>query len=356
MKRTVRFIAVMVTILCVVSAGQVFASGSGQAGGAASASGALPVLRVAVIPVVSSLPIQYITDMGWDVENGFRIEKVVFSSGAPMGEALVSNLWDIGIMSAAGVFAAANYDAMCIADTSDSIGYRGIGIFARPNSPVAAVQGAVPAYPALYGDAASVRGKTILCPTGTLSQMQVGKWLEQLGLKETDVSRVHMEYAQAYQAFLSGQGDLVALNPPFCFTILDSGVVDVAPTDVLGVKLHDMVFANKRTYSANREIIKKCLELIYRAGEELDADPAKKIAALDNWYKVNGSTVAPDVLAMEAGKKLFTLTDIRGMNGQIGGTLVSTAEFFASLGNIEADKLPVVRSNINDELIRELLR
>lgn len=316
----------------------------------------LQELRVAVIPVISSLPIQYIVDQGWDVENGFKIEKVVFSSGAPMGEALVSDLWDIGIMSAAGVFASANYDAMCIADTSDSIGESGIGVFARPDDSIVKVQGSNPTYPNVYGDADTVKGKTILCPTGTISQMQVFKWLEKIGLTEKDVNIVHMEYAQAYQAFLSGQGDLVALNPPFCFDILGEGMIDVAPVEDLNVKLHDMVFANKKTFDEKEDVILKCIELIYKAGEELESNQQKKMEALKNWYEINGSEVDESTVKLEAEKKLFSLADIEQMEIKVGETLMTTSEFFAEIGKIESDKLSVVESNINDEVISTLLK
>ena len=312
-------------------------------------------LRVAVIPVISSLPIHYIVEKGWDVENGFKIEKIVFSSGAPMGEALVSNLWDIGIMSAAGVFAAANYDAMCIADSSDTIGFRGLGLFVRPGSDILSVRGGNPSYPNVYGSAETVRGKTVLCPTGTVSQLHTLKWLEALGLESTDVRLVHMEFAQAYQAYLAGQGDIVALNPPFCFMAPNEGLIDIAPIDELGVKLNDMVFANKRSIDSKRELINKCLGLIYRAGMELEANQAAKEAALKDWYRVNGSDVDDATVAREAAKKLFSLDDIRAMNVKGGETLISTAEFFAGIGTVETSKLPVVRGNINGEFIRALL-
>lgn len=327
------------------------------AGGNASVVKAedLTELRVAVIPVISSLPIQYIIDQGWDTENGFEIEKVVFSSGAPMGEALVSNLWDIGIMSAAGVYTAANYDGLCIADTSDSIGENGVGVFARPDSEIVSVKGSNPTYPELYGDEESVRGKTILCPMGTISQMQVFKWLEKIGLTKEDVNIVHMEYAQAYQAFLSGQGDLVALNPPFCFDILQEGMIDVASASELDVKLNDMVFANKKTYEEKNDVIRKCIELMYKAGEELEADPEAKKEALKSWYEVNGSQIDDATIEKEALKKLFTLDDIRAMDVKVGETLVTTAEFFAEIGTIENDRIPVVKENISDADIEALL-
>lgn len=322
----------------------------------AEGSTELVELRVAVIPVLSSLPIQYMIDQGWDVENGFKIEKVVFSSGAPMGEALVSDLWDIGIMSAAGVFAAANYDAMCIADTSDSLGERGVGIFARPDSDIVQVKGANPTYPELYGDADVVKGKTILCPAGTISQMHVFKWLEKIGLTPADVNIVHMEFAQAYQAFLSGQGDLAALNPPFCFEILSEGMIDVAPIEALDVKLHDMVFANKKTFDEKQDVIQKCIELIYRAGEELEADAGKKAEALKNWYQINGSEVTDETIELEIKKKLFTEADIEVMDVKVGETLIELSEFFAEIGNIESEKLPIIEENVNDQVVNDLLK
>lgn len=349
MKRTV---AILSSIMLTIGA---LAGGSTGVMAADNTAEELEELRVAVIPVISSLPVQYIIDQGWDVENGFKIEKVVFSSGAPMGEALVSNLWDIGIMSAAGVYTAANYDGMCIADTSDSIGENGIGVFARPDSEIIGAKGSNPTYPGLYGDAETVKGKTILCPTGTISQMQVFKWLEKIGLTKDDVSIVHMEYAQAYQAFLSGQGDLVALNPPFCFDILDEGMIDVASASELDVKLHDMVFANKQTYEEKNETIRKCIDLMYKAGEELEADPQLKKDSLKNWYEVNGSQVDDATIEKEAMKKLFTLDDIREMDVKVGETLVSTAEFFAEIGTVENDRIPVVKENINDADITALL-
>lgn len=314
----------------------------------------LPILRVAVIPVVSSIPVPYIMEQGWDIENGFKIETEVFSSGAPMGEALVADLWDLGIMSAAGVFAAANYDAMCIADTSDTIGERGIGIFVRPDSPIAKVKGSNPTYPTLYGDPETVKGKTIMFPKGTLSQLQVTKWLEKIGLKDLDTDQVHMEFAQAYQAFMSGQGDIVALNPPFCFNAADEGMIEVAPVEDLGVELHDMVFANKKSYEDKKEIIKKFLELLYRANEDFEKDQELKERVLRDWYKVNGVEVEDEVIKREATKAAYTIEDIRKM--EVGDTLIATAEFFASIGNIETSKLPIIKDNINDELVKEILK
>lgn len=338
----------MVVFMAVVFALTAFA-------GCVQAEAELPTLRVAVIPVISSVAIPYIAEQGWDVENGFKIETVVFSSGAPMGEALLSNEWDIGIMSAAGVYAAANYDALCIADTSDTIGVDGIGVFVRPDSDIAAVKGSNPTYPNVLGDAETVKGKTILCPTGTLSQMHVLMWLEAIGLTDEDVNLVHMEFTQAYQAFKSGQGDIVALNPPFCYQAADEGYLSAAPTVELGVGLSDMVFANKNTYDEKKDIIKSCLELILKADAEMEADSNVKKQTLANWYSANGSTVDESSLDQEITKRLYTAEDLKAMEEPVGATLINVSEFYATIGNIETEQVDVVKGNIDGTLIGEIL-
>lgn len=312
----------------------------------------LPVLRVAVIPVLSGIPVPYIMSKGWDVENGFKIEPVVFSSGAPMNEALVANLWDLGIMSAAGVFAVANYDALCIGDTSDSVG--GLGVFVRPSSPVAKVKGVNPTYPTLLGDPASVRGKTILCPTGTISQLHVLTWLEKIGLKDKDVKMVHMEFPQAYQAFIAGQGDIVALNPPFCYMAEDKGWINTASMEELDIGLHDSVFANKKTYKEKQVHIVNFMKLLYRAGADLQKDRGLKEKVLSDWYATNGSTVDPSIVKQEAVKAIYTLEDAKKMG--VGKTLRTTAEFFARIGRLQTEKLPVFDVNITDEILKSLTK
>jgi NitT/TauT family transport system substrate-binding protein len=310
----------------------------------------LPVLRVAVIPVLSGIPVPYIMEKGWDVENGFKIEPVVFSSGAPMNEALVANLWDLGIMSAAGVFAVANYDALVIGDTSDSVG--GLGVFVRPDSAVAKVKGHNPTYPNLLGDPASVKGKTILVPTGTISQLHVLTWLEKIGLKDSDVKMVHMEFSQAYQAFLAGQGDIAALNPPFCFMAEEKGWLNTAPMSEIGIGLHDSVFANKKTYTQKQDIIVKFMQLLYRAGSDLQGNRQLKERVLSGWYKTNGSNVSDDIVRQEADKAIFTLEDAKRIG--VGVTLKNTARFFARIGRLEMDRLPVFEVNVTDEIIKKI--
>lgn len=68
---------------------------SGEAGGAgtqaAQDTADLPVLKVAVMPFLNSIPIKYMIDQGLDTKNGFKIETVYFANGGAMNEALAED-------------------------------------------------------------------------------------------------------------------------------------------------------------------------------------------------------------------------------------------------------------------------
>ena len=59
--------------------------GSGSnASNAAGGSSELPVLRVAAMPTITSLPTYYIQKNGLDEKAGFKMEVTMFDTGAPM--------------------------------------------------------------------------------------------------------------------------------------------------------------------------------------------------------------------------------------------------------------------------------
>lgn len=74
--------------------------------------------------------------------------------------------------------------------------------------------GSNPTYPDILGSAETVKGKTLITNLGTTGHVQVQKWLEALGLTEDDIEIVQMDYASGYQAFESGEGDILATIGP----------------------------------------------------------------------------------------------------------------------------------------------
>ena len=162
--------------------------GSASGGDADASGGDLPVLKVAVMPFLNCLPVEYMIENGLDEENGFKIETVYFANGTAMNEALAADQWEVGTLSAAAVNSLAIYGAYCIADIGHSEG--GLYTLAKADSPIAEIKGANPSYPEVYGDADSVKGTTIATQTGTISHLNVNKWLEVLGLTPDDVEIV----------------------------------------------------------------------------------------------------------------------------------------------------------------------
>ncbi|MCA5011271.1 hypothetical protein HP393_22785, partial [Clostridioides difficile] len=80
---------------------------------------------------------------------GFKMETVMFATGAPMNEALAADLWDVGAMGAAAVTGVANYDMMIIGEVLESTD--GLGVFVKPDSAIAGAKGYNPSYPNVLG-------------------------------------------------------------------------------------------------------------------------------------------------------------------------------------------------------------
>ena len=317
-----------------------------------SENGDLPVLKVGVMPFLNSIPIKYMIENELDVKNGFKIETVFFPTGGPMNEALGSNLWDVSTLSSASVYSLATYGAYCIADIGHSSG--GIETLVNKESNIAKVKGYNPTYPDILGDPDTVRGATIAVPTGTISQLNVIKWLEKIGVSTEEVSIVHMDFAQAYQALLANQCDVAALNPPTSYAAEDAGMIVTSSLESLDIPQYDSIIASKQAYSEKRDLLVKYVRALFQATDELqkDADMTEKL--LYDWYEENGSTATEESCKTEVATRPF-VTSEEAKNIKVGDSVKITAEFYASQGLIENDKLSIVNENIKDDILKEAL-
>lgn len=91
-----------------------------EAAGGDAGTADLPTLRVAMMPFITSLPTEYIRKNKLDEKAGFKMDTIMFATGAPMNEALAADLWDVGAMGAAAVTGVANYDMMIIGEVLES--------------------------------------------------------------------------------------------------------------------------------------------------------------------------------------------------------------------------------------------
>lgn len=313
----------------------------------------LPVLKVAVMPFLLSLPVNYIVEKGWDKQNGFKIEPILFATGAPMNEALGANLWDVATIGAAAVTTLSVYDAKLIAETSNAAG--GFGLYVRPGSPITKVKGFNPTFPTLLGDPETVRGKTILLPIGTMSQLHELKWLEKIGVKDKEVNSVNMDYAQAYQAFLAGQGDIVALNPPLSFVAEEKGWINAGSLIDLKIPQYDNVVASKKAYETKKVLLTKLVKLMYRANAELKQNQDVEVKMLSDWYKQNGQNIETKLVRAEVqARPLLTADDAK--KKPLGDSIKTTAEFMASIGKLQTEKLPIIDKNVVGDILKAVLK
>lgn len=310
----------------------------------------LPVLRVAMMPYVTSLPAQYIKKNGLDVKAGFRMETTMFASGAPMNEALAANLWDVGAMGAAAVTGVANYDMMIIGEVLES--QDGLAVFAKPNSKIAKVKGFNPSLPDTYGDPESVKGSTILLPIGTAQHFTTLKWLEKIGVKPNEVNIVNMETVQAYQALKAGQCDAVALNVPTFFDAEKDNMVQVANLAKLGTKYVDMVTANKKSLDSKNDIIQKYMELVLQACDELNKDSDMAVKLMMDLSNEAGVKASEDSIKSDL-KRLKFLGKSEWKDRKVGTFARELGEFYIGNGQLQPDVMKKFDSNIVDSYINK---
>lgn len=312
----------------------------------------LPILKVGVMPFLNSIPIKYMVENKLDIKNGFKIETVFFPTGGPMNEALGSNLWDVATLSSASVYSLATYGAYCIADIGHSAG--GIETLVNKDSKIAKIKGYNPTYPDILGDPDTVRGATIAVPTGTISQLNVIKWLEKIGVSTEEVSIVHMDFAQAYQALLANQCDVAALNPPTSYTAEDAGMIVTSSLEFLDIPQYDSIIASKQAYSEKRDLLVKYTKAFFEATDALQKDSDMAAKLLYDWYTENGSKTTEESCKAEVATRPFvTSEEAKSIN--VGDSVKITSEFYASQGLIENDKLSIVSKNVKNDIIKEAL-
>lgn len=332
------------------------AAGGSQAGGSqAGGEGGgeeLPVLKVAVIPFLNSLPVEYMVNNGLDVANGFKIETVYFSNGNAMNEALAADQWEVGTLSAAAVNSLAIYGAYCIADIGHSEG--GLYTLCSADSPIAAVKGANPSYPDVYGDADTVRGAVVATSTGTISHLNVNKWLEVLGLTPDDVELVSMDFPSAYQALKTGNCQVAALNPPTSYTAESEGYVVTSSLTSLGVPQYDSIIVSNKAFTERKDVLVNYVKAFFQACDALQADPDMAAQALYDWYTKNGSETTLEACATEIETRPF-VTSEEAKTITVGESVEITGEFWVSQGLLEESKYPEIATHVDETIVKEAL-
>lgn len=312
----------------------------------------LPVLKVAVMPFLNSIPIEYMVQNGLDVENGFKIEKVYFANGGAMNEALAADQWEVGTLSAAAVNSLAVYGAYVVADIGHSEG--GLYTLCNKDSKIASVKGENPSYPEVYGDEDSLKGITVATNTGTISHLNVIKWLEALGVSVEDVNIVSMDFPSAYQALKTGNCDVAALNPPTSYQAENEGYVVTSSLSELEVPQYDSIVCSGKAHDERADIVKNYIKAFFQATDALQANPEMATQFLLDWYTSNGSDSDLDACKVEIETRPF-VTSEEAKTITVGDSVQITGEFWVSQELLDASKFPEIASHIDDSFVKEVI-
>jgi NitT/TauT family transport system substrate-binding protein len=314
----------------------------------------LPILRVGILDGWTGFPTKYIVDNGLDVRNGFKIEYMVFSSGAPANEAMVAGQLDCAIIGGgATVPALANLNAKMIFETNnDTVG---LSLIARPNLAAARVRGHNRDFPNVLGSPETVRGLTILGPSGTLQQFCALKYLELMGLTANDVDFVSMDANQAYQAFMLGQGDIFATTNQFAFRLIqEENMVMLADLDSMNLAATAQVVASNRAFSdpVKFETLTKYIKVLAEVADIMNNDLDLATRSFMNWVSLNGGTQIESVARMiMATKPYFGVAETR--ERAFGRDLLNNfVEFFIMTGQIEAARRQQIADNVRLDVLR----
>ncbi|MEF9970152.1 MAG: ABC transporter substrate-binding protein [Ruthenibacterium sp.] len=309
----------------------------------------LPVLRIATMPFITSLPTYYIQQHKLDEKAGFKMETTMFATGAPMNEALAADLWDVGAMGAAAVTGVANYDEMIIGEVLESTD--GLGVFVKPDSPIAKEKGFNPSYPTVLGSPETVKGITILTPIGTAQHFTTLKWLEKLGLASTDVNLVNMDTVQAYQAMQAGQCDAVALNVPTFFNAKNDGMVQVGNLSELGTKYVDMLVANRKAVEGKADLVQLYVNCIMEACDALQKDPEMAADLFVQYLQESGTETSREN-CMDDLKRVKFIGKADWDGRDLGAFARELGEFYVGLGQLEPSVMDKFGTNIVDTFVK----
>lgn len=311
----------------------------------------MKTLRVQSMPNFNGVLLSYIVDQGWAEEEGLNLDVELYANGAAANEALAAGLWDVGFQGPAYVFGSVNNGAKIIGTSSDT---GGDTLFVREDSKILDVQGFNPTYPDVYGDPDTVKGTTILFSAGTSLHQLTLEYLESLGISAEEVSMVPMDYQTCEQTFQIGEGDIVALPTPWSTAVTDKyGWQPIATLQDFSSTNTDVI-CSKEAYEDMKPELIKFMKLCYRAADELEADKDLKMAQIKKFYEENALEVTDKTVEEEADLRIFITSEVQ-KTMDYGTAEADAADFYASIGQIEADQCETFKENVVDDIWKAAL-
>lgn len=178
------------------------------------------------------------------------------------------------------------------------------GIYTRKDSPILGHTGYNALYPEMAGTGGTVRGKTILCTTGSAAHYTVHKWLKALSLTEKDVAIKDMPPQDALKSFLNGEGDAVALWSPYTLEAEQHGLAPITLSSQCDASQPTLLLANKAFAKEHPDLVAAFLKMYFRGITALQETPREQLiqdyrAFYHAW---TGRNLPPQATAWELAK------------------------------------------------------
>ncbi len=281
----------------------------------------------------------------------------LFDSGMPMVEAMVSNSWQIGDAgSVPALMAALRNDAVLVGIASNESPAN--AVVARPDNEVFKHKN--PKFPNAYGDAESVKGKTILVATVSSAHFVVDSWLKSMGLTDKDVTIKNAEQPQAIKAFESGEGDFLALWSPELYQAYAKGYKDVATGKDVDANTLMIYFADKKWAEKNKDTIARFLAMTSSKVETYQKEGDKLVPDLQKFFQDFGAMkFSEDETKLDIERhELYTVDQQLKLmeGGDMEKWMTDIGEFFVRQGKFTEDELKQLQEkhfNLTDEYLKE---
>ena len=308
-------------------------------------------LVVGTMAKAMGLPLKYALDKGYFADKGLEVEIVTFATGAPINEAMNAGELDVAVSGMASGYNLATGNYTYIGDTM--ISEEGQSLYIRPDSALASSG----EKDGIVGSKETVKGISILGPLSTSAQYNAIKYVESFGLTSEDFTMVSMEYAQAYQAFITGEGDGIATIPPYSFQLEAAGYVDAADVATLmGQPLTDGIYVSNKVLEEKRGDLQVLMDVYYQACQELLDDPGMRAEAGMKWYGEEGVTYSDEDMENEIKAQTYTTVDkLKSQDYIFGATMANMGAFFTTQELIEASNLPNIEKSFDTSFVEHII-
>lgn len=319
--------------------------GEADVSGESEASG--EILVVGTMANSLGLPVHLAELKGYFEDAGLDVKIEIFATGAPINEAMAAGNIDVAVSGMASVYGLATGMYTYVGDGVITTG--GEAIYARADSDIAK---SGENENGLIGSKETLQGASILGPLATTAHYQAIQYMEGYGIDVENFNMVSMDYPQAYQAFITGEGDLIASKMPYTNQLEEQGYVKVSDMNMVSDSpIVDTIFVQNDVAADRSGDMELFLECYYKACEELMEDEANRREVAMEWYAQEGINYSESDMDTEIEVKEYFTIDTVNADGKLGHFMIDIGGLFVDQDMISKDDFPKIEDSINSTFL-----